>query len=261
MLLRRISGVILFAGLAIAAAAQDLTLDQILKKNEDALGGAEAISKVQTLKMSAKMVMGGGKMEVLMTISTKRPHSVRVESVVQGKTIVAAYDGTTAWTVNPLAGSSEPQKMDEKLAASLATSDIDDSLGSLARLKAAGHTVELLGKEDVEGSQTYRIKITRKNGMIASYFLDAGTFLPIKSISKVSQMGQDIEVEAYPGNYKKVGGILFPHSVDQKIGGRTFGQMIIEKIGIDEPMDDSIFKMPAVEKPVEKPAAKPPEKK
>jgi hypothetical protein len=262
MLTRRIFGAVLFAGLIIiAAAAQDLTLDQILKKSEDALGGSDSISKVQTLKMAAKMVMGGGQMEMLMTVSTKRPHFVRVESVVQGKTIVAAYDGTTAWTINPLAGSSDPQKMDEKTAATLATSDIDEALGSLARLKAAGHTVELMGKEDAEGSPAYKIKITRKNGMTATHFLDAETFLPIKSINKVSQMGQEMEVEAYPGNYKKIGGILFPHSIEQKIGGRTFGQMIVEKIEINEPMDDTIFKMPAVEKPADKPAPKPPEKK
>ena len=47
------------AGLAIASgASQDLTLDQILKANEDALGGAEAIAGVQTLKMTAR-ISGG----------------------------------------------------------------------------------------------------------------------------------------------------------------------------------------------------------
>jgi len=253
MFTRRIVGVIAVVCLAFAVAtAQDLTLDEILKKNEDAVGGAEAISKIQTLKMTVKMVVGGGQMEFPMTIRTKRPNLVRSDSEIQGKTIVSAYDGTTAWMVNPLTGSSEPQKMDEKMAANLASSDMDSSIGSLAAFKAAGHTVELLGKEDVEGSPAYKIKVTRKGGLTTTSLLDTGTYLPIKAITKVTQMGQEMEVEGYPSNYKKVGGVMFAFAMDAKVGGSSMMQMIFEKIEINEPMDDSIFKMPAAEKPVEK---------
>ncbi len=253
MITRRVLTFFAFVCLAFAAApAQDLTLDEVLKKNEDAIGGAEAIAKIQTLKMTLKMVVGGGQMEFPMTIRAKRPNLVRSDSEIQGKSIVSAYDGTTAWMVNPLTGSSEPQKMDEKMAANLASSDLDSTVGSLAALKAAGHTVEMLGKEDLEGSPAYKIKVTRKGGLITTYLLDAGTFLPIKVITKVSQMGQEMEVEGYPSSYKKVGGVMFAFAMDGKVGGRSMIQMNFDKIEINEPMDDSIFKMPAAEKPVEK---------
>jgi len=53
VLMRRSLGVILFVTfIRVAGLAQELTLDQILKKNEDALGGAEVISKVQTLRVT-----------------------------------------------------------------------------------------------------------------------------------------------------------------------------------------------------------------
>jgi outer membrane lipoprotein-sorting protein len=253
MYTRRIFSVIAFVCLTFAAApAQELTLDEILKKNEDALGGAEAVNKIQSLKMTLKMVVGGGQMELPMTIWTKRPNFVRSETAIQGKSIVTAYDGTTAWMINPLTGSSDPQKMDEKMATNLASSDMDSSIGSLAAFKAGGHTVELLAKEDVEGSPAYKIKVTRKGGLIITYLVDAGTFLPIKFIAKVSQMGQEMEIESYPSNYKKVGGVMFAFALDGKVGGRSMMQMSYEKIEINEPMDDSLFKMPAAEKPVEK---------
>ena len=242
MIRRVFSAIAVVALMSVAALAQDLTLDQVLKKAEDAIGGAEAISKVQTLKMTAKMTVSG--QEMLMTVSTKRPSCVRTEMTIQGQSVVSAYDGTTGWMINPLTGSSEPQKMDDKTTASLSTSDMNNSLGSLSGLKAAGHTVELLGKEDVDGSPAYKVKVTLKSGPIMTYFLDTGTFLPIKIVSKISQMGQDVEVEGFPSNYKKVGGIMFAHSIAQKVGGRSLGQMDIEKIEIDTPMDDSIFKMP-----------------
>jgi outer membrane lipoprotein-sorting protein len=253
MITQRIFSLTAFVALtSFVAPAQDLTLDEILKKNEDVLGGAEVINKVQTLKMTIRMVVGGGQMEFPMTLISKRPNLVRSESTIQGKSIISAYDGTTAWMINPLTGSSDPQKLDEKMAANLGSSDMDSSIGSLAALKAAGHTVELLGKEDVEGSPAYKIKLTRKSGLITTYFLDAGTFLPIKAITKVSQMGQEMEVEGFPSNYRKVGGIMFAHSMDGKVGGQSMMQMNFEKIEINVPIDDSIFKMPAAEKPAEK---------
>jgi hypothetical protein len=253
MYTRRIFSVIAFVCLTFAAGpAQDLTLDEILKKNADALGGTDAISKVQTIKMTAKMVMGGGQMEAPMIVRAKRPNLVRTEIQMQGKSMIMAYDGTNAWMINPFTGSSEPQKMDEKMASNLDSSDVDSQIGWLSGMKAAGHTVELLGKEDVEGSPAYKLKITRKTGMIVTEFLDAQTFLPIKSIAKVSQMGQEMEMEGYSSNYKKVGGIMFAHSVDEKSGGRSVIQISVEKIEINEPMDDSLFKTPAAEKPVEK---------
>jgi hypothetical protein len=154
--------------------------------------------------------------------------------------------------INPLSGSSEPQKMDDKMLSSLTSSDMNSFTGSLAGFKASGHAVELIGKEDVEGSPAHKVKVTLKSGTIMTYFLDAGTFLPIKVVSKISTMGQEMEVETYPSNYKKVGGILFAHSMEGKVGSRSMSQMSYEKIELNEPMEDSFFKMPAAEKPAEK---------
>jgi len=52
-------------------------------------------------------------------------------------------------------------------------------------------------------------------------------------------------MEGMPGNYKKVGGILFAPSLEQRIGDNTVGKTIFEAIEVNAPMDDSLFKMPA----------------
>jgi hypothetical protein len=250
MIVQHILGVIIFVGIAIdAAPLQDLTLDQVLKKNEDALGGAEAISQVQTLKTIARIIGASGQMEAPMTTWSKRPNLVRSESEIQGRRVIAGYDGSTAWMINPLSGSSAPEKVDAYAASNLADASIETAIGSLASFKAAGHTVELLGREDFGSTPVYKIQVTRKNGMVASYLVDATTFLPLKTITKVTQPGQQIEVEAFLGNYKKAGDIMFAYSIEQRVGGRTVGQVIYEKIEINVPMDDSIFKMPGTEPP------------
>ncbi len=249
MTIRSVTRILAFACFfCCTVVAQELTLDQILKKNEDAIGGADAISKVQTLRMTSRMLMSGGQTEMVVTVSCKRPNFVRTETAVRGHNIVWVYDGTTAWIINPLAGGSQPRKMDEADIARLANYRMDSSIGSLVGIKAAGNTIELLGKEDINGSPAYKLKVTLKGGMNSTYFLDAGTFLPAKIIAKVSMMGQEVEGETYPGNYKKVDGILFAHSMEAYVNGQTM-RMNYDKIEVNVPLDDSIFKLPGTETP------------
>ena len=231
------------AGLLSAQEKTELTLDQILQKHYAAMGGADAMKALKTIVGSGKAQMMGGQLEMTISMKLKRPNMMRQDMAFQGRSLVQAYDGTTAWMINPFTGGADAQKMGDVEAEQVADSaDLD---GPLVDYKAKGHTVELLGKEDIEGSPTYKVKVTRKNGRTETFWLDASTFLPIKSVAKVSQMGQDMEVETYPGNYKKVGGVMMPFTLEQKTGGKAFLSLTIEKFEPNVPVDDADFKMPA----------------
>ena len=185
-----------------------------------------------------------------MTYSIKRPNLVRFESSTMGQSVVTAYDGTTGWMIDPRAGSSAPQKMDEATVSEFTATSFEGSIGALIGLlsgiKAAGNTVELLGKEDVKGSPAYKLRITFKVGMPSTYFVDATSFLPVKIISTMAMMGEDVTSERYPSHYKKVGDILIAHFLESISGGQTMST-IYDKIEINVPMEDSIFKMPGTE--------------
>jgi len=232
--------------LAVCAPAQEITLDQILQKNTEALGGAEALKAVNTLQMEAKMVLQGGAMEAPMKLTVKRPNRVRTEIQVQGRPIIMAWDGSMGWMINPMMGSSDAQKLDETMTKQITqNADIEATLGSLAALKAGGHTLELQGREEVEGAPAYRIKVIRKSGDVQTYFISADTWLAVKTISKASQMGQELEVESVARDYKKVSGVTVAYATEQKVGGKVMMQMAVEKIDINSPVADEIFKMPA----------------
>jgi len=239
---RRIFGFIGFLIVTLAAAqAQELTLEEILKRNEDAIGGAVAIDGIQTLKLTAHSVMAGSKKGFSMVVMTKRPNLVRMEMTVQGNEVIMGYDGVTAWRVT---GSGEPEKLDQASASRLKDTSMNTSIGALTSLRAAGHQLELLGKEDAAGGPAYKVKVTMKDGMTAVYYLDAKTFLPVRTIATVSTAGKDMEVESYPTDYRRVGGIMFAHSIDQRVGGSSIGKLTYEKIEVNEPMEDKIFQMP-----------------
>jgi hypothetical protein len=236
-----------FGCLVAQPVASDLKLDDVIKKSIEAQGGLAKLQAIKTVKVTGKMILGGGQMEAPMVAYMKRPNSNRTELSIQGQQIIEAFDGTTKWTVNPMMGSKDPQKSNEE-DTKAAADDADVVEGPLVNYKEKGHTVELLGKEDVEGSMAYKLKVTMKSGRVQTIFLDEKTFLTVKVISKMKQMGQEFEAESTPGNYKKVEGVMMPFSNDMKINGQMGMQMVFEKFDVNVPVDDAIFVMPEVKK-------------
>lgn len=239
------------------AVAQDteLTVDQIVQKHTAALGGADKLKAITSVTVTGKAVLMGGQMEAPITMKVKRPNSMRLEMSMQGKSFIQAFDGTTAWSINPFMGSDDPQKSnDEDTAQARDDSDFID--GSLVDYKTKGNTVELIGKEDVEGTAAYKLKVTKKSGTIEYEFLDAQTFLPVRSSGKRKQQGQEIEFESSPGNYKPVEGVMMPFSLSQKMNGKPLMELTIEKIEVNTPLDNSVFQMPEKPKEEKKDAAK-----
>jgi outer membrane lipoprotein-sorting protein len=232
------------------AAAKDtpLTVDQIVDKHTQALGGADKLKAIQSVTLSGKAVVAGGQIEAPIVMKIKRPASMRMEMTVQGKSFIQAFDGTTSWTLNPFMGSPDPQKSNDE-DTQQAKDDSDFIEGSLVDYKAKGNTVELIGKEDVEGTSTYKLKITKKGGSVEYQYLDAQTFLPLRSSGKRKQAGQEMEFESTPSNYKPVNGVMMPYSLSQKVNGNPMMDLTVEKIEVNAPIDDSVFQMP--EKPKE----------
>jgi outer membrane lipoprotein-sorting protein len=245
----RFAALATLAALSLAAQpppAGELKLDDIIKKSVDAQGGLDKMKAIKTLKSTGKMIIGGGQMEAPVTAYMKRPGSNRMEISIQGQKIVEAFDGTTKWMINPLMGGKDPQKApgeDTKMA----SDDADGVEGPLVNYKEKGNAVELLGKEEVDGNMAYKLKVTLKSGNVRTIFLDEKSFLTVKMVSKVKQMGQEFEAEAFPANYKPVEGVMMPFSMEMKVNKQVGMQMQFEKIEANVPLDDSLFSMPAAE--------------
>ena len=247
----------------IPAAAQDapketaLTVDQIVEKHTQALGGLDKLKAIQSVTETGKAVVTAGpnQIEAPIVMKIKRPSSMRMEMSVQGKSFITGFDGTTSWTINPFMGSPDPQKSNDE-ETQQAKDDADFIEGPLVDYKAKGNTVELIGKEDVEGTAAYKLKVTKKGGSIEYQYLDAQTFLAIRSSGKRKQMGQEMEFESTPSNYKPVNGVMMPYSLSQKVNGSPMMDLTVEKIEANTPIEDTIFQMPEKPKEEKKDTAK-----
>ena len=246
-MIRKTFAWLLVAGLA-GAAVQAQTADEIINKHLQARGGKDKIKAVQSERMTGKLVMGQG-MEAPLTMELARGNKMRMEFTLQGMTGVQAYDGKSGWSVMPFMGKTEPEKMsDDDIKQAEDQADMD---GLLVDYKEKGHQVEYAGKEDVEGTPAYKLKVTKKNGDVVNVYIDAESYMNIKEAGKVKVRGQEIEGQTTFGDFKTVDGLVFPFSIEQKAQGGPGGMVItISKVEVNPALDASRFAMPAA-----KPAA------
>jgi outer membrane lipoprotein-sorting protein len=236
----------ILAGLALAALvtvpASAQTLDEILAKNAKAKGGLDKLKAVQTIRLTGTMTIGPG-MEAPFVMEQKRPNSLRMEFTLQGMTGIQAYDGKTGWQLMPFSGRKDAEPLPEDALKQLAEqADFD---GPLVDYKTKGNTVELVGKEKLEGSDVYKLKLTLKTGDVRYIYLDADQFLEIKTEGKTKIRGTDVEGEGTIGDYKEVGGLMIPHAMESgQKGSPQKMKMTIQKVELNVPLDDARFKMP-----------------
>jgi outer membrane lipoprotein-sorting protein len=260
-MLRRFTLGVAVLALAVAPAAAQ-SVDEVIAKNVEARGGMAKLQAVKSMKITAK-ASGGGGPELPIIVYQTRPNNARVEFSLQGLTGVQAYDGKTGWFINPFQGKKDAELMGEdQLKQMEEQADFD---GPLVNYKDKGHKVELLGKEPVEGTDAYKLRVTLKNGNVQTVYLDGEEYLEIKTEQKRIVRGTETETETIIGDYKDVEGIMVPFSTESGPKGSPSDakqKFTVEKVEFNVPVEAAIFHMPASgPKSAEAASAKPEEKK
>jgi outer membrane lipoprotein-sorting protein len=231
------------AAVMLAALASGQTAEELIQKNIEARGGLEKIRAVRTLRMTGTMSLGeeGTAPTVL---EFERPSRVRWEFTVDGETAVQAFDGTTAWMVAPFAGETEPHEMSPEDRKGIELqADFD---GPLVDAEKKGNRVELVGREERNGRNAWKLKVTSKDGDTRFVFLDPGTYLQFLTVTELRGDGQSVEIENRIGDYRSVGGVLLPHSFEAAAEGVSESQTLrFEKIEVNVDIDAARFTMPS----------------
>ncbi len=219
------------------------TLDELVSKNIEAKGGADALRALQSLRLTGKLLVDQGQIELAYVQMKKRPGEVRTEGTLQGMTQIEAYDGKEGWKISPFQGRKDPEKMStDDVKALMEDAEID---GPLVDWKAKGSTVDYLGTEDVDGTPAYKVKVVRKNGDVSFVFLDPDHFLEIRVVTQRIKHGAQEEVETDLGDYEKTGGVFIPTSIESgRKGDPDKQKIIIDKAEANVPADEAIFHFP-----------------
>lgn len=230
---------------ATAAFAADLTAAQIVDKNVAARGGLAAWRAVESMAMTGEMDLGG-KLDAKApyTMSLKRPHKSRLEIRFQNQTAVQTYDGKQGWKYRPYLGRTDAELL---TAAELKSEEATDELdGALADAARKGTKVELQGVDKVEGKDAYKLRLTKNSGETRNLWVDAVSFLEIKIDGEARKLdGRPHKVAVFYRDYKTVGGLNIPHTLETVVDGvKQTRKIVIKSVTLNPKLDESLFGKP-----------------
>ncbi|MRR21690.1 hypothetical protein EG830_01765 [bacterium] len=234
---------LLIASLLLVAGGSLLaqSLDEVLAEHFSATG-QDNILKVNSQKVTGKVIQSG--LEIPFVQYAKRPGKVRIEATLQGLTLIQTFNGTEGWVINPFAGVTTPQPMTEDQLRSIKYQA--DSDGMLWNWKDKGYQVTLEGKEDMEGTSCYKIKLVTEPGDVFTFYIDADTYIMLRQNAKIKVMGNESESDNYYSNYSMVEGIAMPGKAETKINGQLVVTMIFEKMELNPALEDTMFDKPSI---------------
>lgn len=236
----------IFAGVLAPACAQ--TAGDLVAKNLAARGGADNLAGIHAIVTDGELRLPGDfKLAYKETRARLDPATgdcaVRIDAVLQGLTLVQAYDGSTGWRINPFEGRKDAERMAADETRELADEGSIDGALLAAHLK--GSTVDYIGREDVDGTNAYKLRVTQRDGTIYTYFLDPDVFLEIKVIEQRTIRGAEKEIETDLGDYEKVAGVYFPFSIASGPKDSTDRQIVTIKSAQSNPnVSPALFAMP-----------------
>jgi hypothetical protein len=237
-----------FAALAtlfIAPAAFGYTADELAAKNVAAKGGLDSIHAIKSLRLSGTMRVQQDTLELGLVTFIKQPGSVRYEATLQGLTQVQAFDGTQAWQINPFQGRKDPEKLSADDAKGLGE-DAADFAGALVDYETKGYKLDYLGREDIDGTDAYKLRVTRKNGDLTTVYLDPDYFLEIRTVNRRIEHGVPVETVVDYGDYEKVAGVFLPFSQESAVKGAGDRQKVqFDKGEANVNVTDGSFHFPA----------------
>lgn len=225
-----------------ATAVQAQTVEEILHNYFENIGGKDKWANIKSMKIEGTMSMQG--MVLPLTIYSKAPNKEYVEMNVLGKTIIQAFDGETSWKINPFQGGTTPQKGTPEETKKASKGQFENDF---INYKDKGHTLTLEGKEEIEGTLCFKLKMVKVTGEVIIHFFDEETYIPImiRTIVINEDLLEANVAEVYFSDYNEVGdGMYMAFFTESKMDGQILQEMTIEKVEINLEINDAQFEMP-----------------
>lgn len=234
---------ILAAGL-IPAAAQTATkedlpsVDQILDKYVQAIGGKEAVQKISSrvAKGTFEMAeMGGDATTEIYQKAPDKMYSVTSSSMGEFK---RGFNGTVGWSNDPMQGLAELSG--NMLADMKRSSDFYRDI----KLKELYPKRTLKGKEAVNGHDAYVVELTPTEGSPETWYFDTDSGFAVRVKSTMDTPNGTMDVDSTISDYREVDGVKFPCTIHQSLGQFEF-TIKLSDVKQNVPIDDKIFDKPA----------------
>jgi hypothetical protein len=186
--------------LALLTPAKAQTVDDIINKNIEAVGGKEVLSKITSATFQGIYDMMG-LMSASMTIIVNGKGYKSMNNLY-GKDFIECITDTGGWRLNPTTGLTSPQAIpaDERKPMRV----LLYIAGPLVDYKDKGYSAELAGREDVAGQSNYKVHLFDHEGTDVVYYIDPQTYLVSKTVTTLKVTGQpDVTTTETYSDYRK----------------------------------------------------------
>jgi len=228
-----ISTILCFSAGAWAQTGELKTAEQVLNRYKQALGGEDAIRKVQSMTAQAEAEGPNGKADV--SIWWKQFKFLSKVKHADGTEFTSGFDGQTAWTITPKGATIDT---DVPVESNRRDSDLQYPLHQPNYFK----NLDFAGIVDFEGRRCYWLHGTTHWGKDNNQFYDVETGLLRGYRFQNDSGGSKVVVIALFEDYKDFGGRLMATKNITRAQGKT--QTFTFKSVSYAPLDDSMFELP-----------------
>ncbi len=243
---------LLIATLLLAAApmATAQTADEIVSNYFENTGGLDNWKNVESVKWTGKVDLGG--MVIPFDRYVTKDGRSATTADVQGQMFYQdVFDGETLWGTNQM--TMEAEKSDAESTANYKL-EAKDLISPLLNYKEKGYTLEMVGPETVEGTETMKLKLDIDPYMVDGveqpnsvyFYFETENFVPImeeRTVTSGPAKGMTIVLKY--SDYEEVDGLYFAFSMTQGVkdmpGGQTLSMTGIE---VNGEIDDALFSFP-----------------
>ncbi len=236
-----------FITLFITGFVSAQTADEIINQYFENIGGKDKLESIKSLHIQASTKAQG--MDLPIEIYMTKDGKQYIATDIQGKKLVqVAFDGKTAWHTNFM--NMKNEKMDNEATENMKRNAGGDFISPFLNYKEKSYKIAYLGKEEIEGVETFKIKLTQKPEIKdgkesikeSFYYFDAENYVPVVVETEIKDGPmKGAKFQQIFSDYQEVNGIYFPFSMMNKFNGQNGQEVKITKIEINPEIDKSIF--------------------
>lgn len=217
------------------------TVDDVLAKYIQALGGDAALSKVRTRVRKGSVQIGNGPTGTFEVYEAAPNKQLLLGTLPPPLGAVhQGFDGTIGWVKNQ-------NGVFEMSGDGLAQAKREGNFYGDSRLKEQFTTMAVEGKESLGHREVFVIRGTRADGTWEKLSFDLQSGLLRRRYWETSTFFGQLPSGIDYDNYKKVGSVRLPFTMRRSRPGTTLLQTATE-IKLNVPIEDSRFSKPAVQK-------------
>ena len=224
-----------------------LTVDEVIGRNTDAMGGRAALESVQNVEIELHVT--DPRFEVDGLYRASKPGRMRIDIQSDGKHVFTeAFDGKTGWQWSEKNGVTLTSA--KGTAARRHGVEFPGTLFGLHEMQQRGHRIELIDWEMIEGTNYYVLRLTLNDGYVVNFYVDPSSWL-ITRRRDVRPLHPDIDptpttIEQKRADFRTVSGVKFPfETIETNLAtGKKLESTKIKTMKINSPIDQLIFKKP-----------------